>query len=384
MNPVIIAIFVVLFLLVSGYLLILLLVYKYGSKNPSVEKDENFFPSVSIVIPTRNEEGIIKKRLENIVSMSYPQDKLEVLFIDLSNDSTPMIIEEYSRKYPFIRMEKQEKPGFNNALNQGYASAKGEIVVKSDCDAFPEENALRNLVTNFADKKIGAVSGVHRVISEGEESIEKGFRGIQYGIQRLESYFHSSLVSHGAFAGYRKELIPELPPELTSDDSELVLSVIRNGYRAILDLSVVSTEYYPESFKLRREMKDRRAAGVISVIVGNIGMMFNPRYGWFGMLSLPMYSFITIVSPILFTAISILLLVYGILYEHLVIALVAVLVTIAFVLLLVPVKNKWLLMLKAVIDTNLSCLIGLFKAFKKEKTWRRSSEQRRLHETDEV
>lgn len=380
MNPVSMAIFAILFLLLIGYLLILLLIYKYGSKTPDVKKDEGFLPTVTIVIPTRNEEGIIKRRLENIINTSYPWDKLEVLFIDFSNDNTPIIIAEYAERYPFIRLEKQKKAGFNNALNQGYSSASGEIVVKSDCDAFPEKDALRNLIANFADKRIGVVGGVHNVLSpvlsSGEKPIEKEFRGIQYRIQRLESYFHSSLVAHGAFAGYRKVLIPELPEEITSDDAEVVLSAIRKGYRVILDSTVVSSEYYPEDFKLRREMKDRRAAALIKVIMENINMMFNPRYGWFGMLSLPINFFIMILSPILLISLGTLLVVYGILYQYLAIILVAVLVGIGFLILHVRVKSRWLAIIKAVIDTNLSCLIGLFKAFKKEKMWKRSGGQR--------
>jgi cellulose synthase/poly-beta-1,6-N-acetylglucosamine synthase-like glycosyltransferase len=375
-NPVSIAIIVIASFLGIGYLTILLLSYLYGSKAPNIEKGKGFFPRVTVVIPTRNEEEIIKKRLENIINMDYPKDRFEVLFIDGSDDNTPVVIEEYSKRYPFIKLEKQEKPGFNNALNQGYGSAEGEIVVKSDCDAFPERDALMRLVSNFADKRIGAVSGIHRILSNSDGSIEKEFRNIQYRTQCLESYFHSSLLSHGAFAGYQKKLIPELPQAVTADDTEVVLSVIKHGYRAILDPSVVSSEYYPESFKLRREIKDRRAAGVIKVLIKNINLMFNPKYGWVGFLSFPLNFFITVLSPVLLITLGILLLVYGILYHYIALALLAFLAATAFLILILPLKNKWLTILKSVLDTNISCLVGLFMAFKEEKVWERSEERR--------
>jgi cellulose synthase/poly-beta-1,6-N-acetylglucosamine synthase-like glycosyltransferase len=375
-NPVSIAIIVIASFLGIGYLTILLLSYLYGSKAPNIEKGKGFFPRVTVVIPTRNEEEIIKKRLENIINMDYPKDRFEVLFIDGSDDNTPVVIEEYSKRYPFIKLEKQEKPGFNNALNQGYGSAEGEIVVKSDCDAFPEREALRRLVSNFADKRIGAVSGIHRILSNSDGSIEKEFRNIQYRTQCLESYFHSSLLSHGAFAGYQKKLIPELPQAVTADDTEVVLSVIKHGYRAILDPGVVSSEYYPESFKLRRKIKDRRAAGVIKVLIKNINLMFNPKYGWVGFLSFPLNFFITVLSPVLLITLGILLLVYGILYHYIALALLAFLAATAFLILILPLKNKWLTILKSVLDTNISCLVGLFMAFKEEKVWERSEERR--------
>ena len=165
MNALEIAIVILIGILVCGYSIILFLIFKFGSKSPNIEKNIDFTPTVSLVIPTRNEEGIIKRRLENIVSMSYPWDKLEVLFIDGSNDSTPQIINEFANNYPFIRLETQKKSGFNNALNQGYNSARGEIVVKSDCDALPEKDALKNLIGNFADQRIGVVGGRHTVLS---------------------------------------------------------------------------------------------------------------------------------------------------------------------------------------------------------------------------
>ena len=210
MNALEIAIVILIGILVCGYSIILFLIFKFGSKSPNIEKNIDFTPTVSLVIPTRNEEGIIKRRLENIVSMSYPWDKLEVLFIDGSNDSTPQIINEFANNYPFIRLETQKKSGFNNALNQGYNSARGEIVVKSDCDALPEKDALKNLIGNFADQRIGVVGGRHTVLSpllsSNEKPIEKEFKSIQYKIQIVESYFHSTLLAHGALAGHPRKL----------------------------------------------------------------------------------------------------------------------------------------------------------------------------------
>ena len=357
-----------------GYSLILILIFGYGSKTPKIGKDETFTPTVSVVIPTRNEEQIIRSRLENVLASSYPREKLEVIFVDGSSDNTPNIIHEYAERYPFIRMEKQRKPGFNNALNQGFASASGEIVIKSDCDAFFQPDTIRSQIASFADSRVGMVSGIYANPLDSRSSIEAGFRKIEYRIQVAESYFHSSLVAR--CAACRRELIPQLPEYVTSDDALVAAHVIRHGYRAILDPTVVSSEYCPDDFRLRRQIRDRRAAGFIQVIMQNVGMMFNPKYGWAGMLTYPLDFFITILSPILIAAIAILSLVYGALYQPLVAVVLAALIGTAFLLLLVPVKNRWLSMIRAGIDINLSCFLGLFKAFKKEKTWQRSEEVR--------
>jgi len=183
-----------------GTVIIFWLVYKFGGRTPTIVKDSSFIPRVSIVIPTRNEEMIIEERLKNIIDMDYPHQMLEVIFVDDSDDRTPDIIKTYNVKYPYIKLLKQEKLGFNNALNQGYSAATGDIVIKSDCDAFPLSDALRRIVANFADNKIGAVSGIC-YLDSSDKRMEKLFRDIQTRVKQAEAYFHSALIFLGGFGG---------------------------------------------------------------------------------------------------------------------------------------------------------------------------------------
>lgn len=372
MNPLGITILVTFSILCLGVLIILITVQMFGKKTPSTTKDYELRLMVSMVIPTRNEEKIIRERLENIVSTSYPTDKMEVLFIDASTDRTPDVINEYASKFHFIKLLRQSEPGFNGALNQGYSAATGQITVKSDCDAFPERDALKKLVANFSDASVGVVSGVHVIPQESKT--ESLFRKVQSRILLAESYLHSSLITHGAISGYRTNIIPRLPPEVTADDSEVVVSAIKKGYRAIVDPSVRAAEYYPESFILRREMKDRRAAGVIKVMLKNIGMMFNTKYGAFGLVCFPMVFFILVLGPILFTLLLALLILYGILFQPIILGILGLLLAsygLSFLM-----DNKLSIAIKTVADVYISSLVGIFKALRRESTWKRSERQR--------
>lgn len=349
--------------LAVGYSATFVLVSKF-SKPPNVKKDSEHRPKVSIVIPTMNEENVIEKRILNILKMDYPRDMLEVLFIDNSTDSTPRIIRQYARKYPFLKLLKQEKTGFNNALNQGYSASTGEIVVKSDCTAFPYPDALKKIVANFADGSIGAVCGIH-VFHKAHESLEREFKGIMYQVQLMESYFHSSLISHGAFGAYRKNLIPILGEEITADDSEVVVNVIRKGYRAIIDTAIKTEEEAPKSFKERRSQKTRRAAGVIRVILTNLDMTFNRKYGMFGLVTMPVDLFLLIVSPIALVLLFLLWMYYVVVTAS------PILIFSTFLTLgLALASLKFSAKAKAIFDTYLSCFIGVFQAFSKKKTWK--------------
>ena len=62
------------------------------------------WPSLTIVLPVRNEEIVLRKKLENLENQEYPIDKIELIVIDSnSHDSTLEILEEWesSRKSKF-------------------------------------------------------------------------------------------------------------------------------------------------------------------------------------------------------------------------------------------------------------------------------------------
>jgi len=357
------AILILFAILATGYAAIFLLVSEFSTP-PRIKKDYNFQPTVSIVIPTMNEENVIEKRLQNILEMEYPREKLEVLFIDNSTDSTPEIIKKYAQQHPFLKLLKQEKRGFNNALNQGYSSSKGDIVVKSDSTAFPNPDALKEIVANFAEPTVGAACGVH-VFKKADEALEKEFKGIMYKVQLMESHFHSSLISHGAFGAYKKNLIPTLGEEITADDSEVVSNVVRNGYRAIIDPAVKVEEEAPKSFKERRSQKNRRAAGVIRVILKNLGMMFNRKYGKFGLITMPVDFFLLIFSPLALFALLVLWIFFVAYISSLTLMLLTVLgLAVGILSIIFSVKTR------AIFDTYLSCFIGFFQSFSRKKTWK--------------
>ena len=77
-------------------------------------------PIVSVIVPTHNEKAIISKRIENFLESNYPKEKLEVIFVDDSDDSTPAIIEEYSKKHPYIHLLRfNQRMGYSPSLIAG-------------------------------------------------------------------------------------------------------------------------------------------------------------------------------------------------------------------------------------------------------------------------
>ena len=286
---------IILFIFIAmPYSIYIALIIKFGNKGSPAKKSKNR-PTISIVIPTYNEELIIAKKLDNIFEMEYPRELIEVLIIDSSTDRTPEIIKEYQKKYNCINQIKTKRQGLAIALNIAYAAARNDIVIKTDCDSMLEKDVLQKVTSDFADSTIGGVTGKQIVINES--LVEVGYRSIQARVQIAESWIDSTIIFHGPFSAFRKKLLKSIDPDSVADDSELAIKVRKQGYRAIIDPDILFYEASQSAFFKRRMQKDRRGRGLIRLLLRHRDVLFNPEYGNYGKVVFPMNYFMMILSP---------------------------------------------------------------------------------------
>jgi len=360
---------VILFLLIAiPYSILIGLILKYGDRGLPAKKHENL-SSISIVIPTFNEEMLIGKKLDNIFKLDYPIEFLEVVIIDSSTDRTPEIIKEYQKRYDSIKLITQERKGLATALNTAYAASKNGIVIKTDCDSMLEKNVLKKVSADFVDPSIGGVTGKQVVINKSD--VEVGYRSIQSKVQIAESWIDSTIIFHGPFSAYRKSLIKPIDPDSVADDSELAVKVRKQGFRTIFDPEIIFYEASQSAFFKRRKQKDRRGKGLIRLLLRHKDALFNKRYGKYGMLVFPMNYFMMILSPYLI--LMLLAVIFIMLYQFSLMA-AALAVVLLFVFIYLGQANKLYVFepLYSFLDTQISLLIGgLSLVFGKETggTW---------------
>lgn len=346
---------VALFILIAiPYSIYIGLILKYGSKSSPEKKSEQKL-SISIIIPTYNEELLIGKKLDNIFNLEYPPEFIEIVIIDSSTDRTPEIIKEYQKKYYNINLISQKRSGLATALNTAYAAAQNEIVIKTDCDSMLEKDALKKVSSDFADPEIGGVTGKQVVINESK--VEVGYRSLQSRVQIAESWVDSTVIFHGPFSAYRKNLIKPVDTDSMADDSELAIKVRKQGYRTIIDPDIIFYEASQSAFFKRRKQKDRRGKGLIRLLLRHKDVLFNPKYGNYGNIVLPMNYFMMILSPyliLLLFAISFYLLFQ---YDQMIAALIFFLLVL-FIYLGQANKLYKLEPAYSFLDTQISLLIG--------------------------
>jgi len=198
-------------------------------------------PTVSAVMVVRNEEAVIARKLDNLLTLDYPQEKLDVVVVsDGSSDSTPAILAGYARDSRVRTVTKPEPRGKASGLNDAIRLATGEVLLFTDARQQIEPGALRLLIENFADPEVGAASGELMLGDPTSGETGKGmglYWQIEKKIRELESASGSVAGATGAIYCARRSLLDASPlPEGTIlDDVLLPMQIVRKGSRVVFD-----------------------------------------------------------------------------------------------------------------------------------------------------
>ncbi|MEN3026567.1 MAG: glycosyltransferase [Chlorobiota bacterium] len=128
---------------------------------------EGELPSVSVIIPARNEEQTIARCVESVMASDYP--RFEVIVVDdRSTDRTAEVLQELQQRYgERLRViHRREEPRERNlqgkagALHCGMEQARGEVAAFTDADCIVPPTWLRAVVAPFRHPEVGFVAGL--------------------------------------------------------------------------------------------------------------------------------------------------------------------------------------------------------------------------------
>jgi poly-beta-1,6-N-acetyl-D-glucosamine synthase len=196
-------------------------------------------PLISVLMVVRNEESHLPRKLQNLVELNYPADRMEFLVAsDGSTDKTAEVLAEAVKDQRFRAVLSPEQKGKAYWLSQMLTEAGGKIAVFLDARQEIDREAVRFLVENFADATVGCVSGELMLGDRATGEAEKGM-GIYWRLEKkvreLESASGSVVGATGALYAARTALLSPIPAETILDDVLLPLNVARRGSRVIFD-----------------------------------------------------------------------------------------------------------------------------------------------------
>jgi cellulose synthase/poly-beta-1,6-N-acetylglucosamine synthase-like glycosyltransferase len=196
-------------------------------------------PAVSAVMVVRNEDAVLAQKLENLLTLEYPPEKMEIVVVsDGSSDGTLAILREFGANARVRILLKPESQGKASGLNDAMKLASGEILLFTDARQKVEPAALRLLVENFADPAVGCASGELMLgdPAQGETGTGMGlYWRIEKKIREMESASGSVAGATGAIYCARRELLEPLPAGTILDDVLLPMQVVSKGARVVFD-----------------------------------------------------------------------------------------------------------------------------------------------------
>ncbi len=189
-----------------GYLLFLLaLILVWNTWKPSVNDKPAI--AISVIVPFRNEDQNLAQLIDSLKAQAH--SAFEVIFInDHSEDDSLAILDHALRNVPFaFQIHSLDTPfGKKEAIKQGVALAKHELILTTDADCCAAPNWLSEMTSPFYDESLQMLVGPVMLIGNSfwqkMQTIEfSSLIGVGGAFLRMQK----PLMANGANLAYRKE-----------------------------------------------------------------------------------------------------------------------------------------------------------------------------------
>jgi len=222
-------------------------------------------PRISIIMPVHNGEALLQKKIEHLLTLDYPQDGAEIIIVsDGSDDGTNDILRRTT--HPAVQVLILDAPrGKAGALNEGMKLARNEIALFVDIRPWLERDAVRQLISNFADPRVGCAAGELSLRQEGHDQTTSAIGGLYWRYEQALRHYGARVDSttsvYGGFYAVRRELLTPFPEGLILDDMYQPLRVVYQGYRAVSDPKARVIDTWPKQTRGEFHRKVRTLAG---------------------------------------------------------------------------------------------------------------------------
>jgi cellulose synthase/poly-beta-1,6-N-acetylglucosamine synthase-like glycosyltransferase len=198
---------------------------------PRTIRREPIEPTVTIVVAAYNEEAVIARRIENLLALDYPSEKVQIVVAsDASIDRT----EEIALLYPEVKVVTGPRGGKVAAQDRAVRQTESEVVAFSDANATWSPDALRKLVRSFADPEIAYVCGQLRILRADGSNQEGAYWRYEMGARGAESRLGSITGGNGSIYAVRRSDYLEVDPRFGHDLS-LPYRLVQRRRRAVYE-----------------------------------------------------------------------------------------------------------------------------------------------------
>ena len=237
---------------------------------------ESYQPSITFVVPAKNEGDNIAETLRRFSEVNYPREKIEVIAInDGSTDNTLQemlnLKEEIKNVLKIEVVDWKVNRGKRHGMAEGVRRAKNEIIIFIDSDSFIDKDCVKHLVKYFFNPEVGAVSG-HTDVFNRDTNLLTQMQAVRYYIafkiyKAAESTFGNVTCCPGCCSAYRKKYVLEildkwlnqkfLGVQCTYGDDRSLTNFIIKKYKAVYSSEAKAHTVVPDKFSKYLKQQQR-------------------------------------------------------------------------------------------------------------------------------
>lgn len=276
-----VAIFIVFYTYVGyGILLYLLVKIKETIRGVRRLSLPHELPQVTLLIAAYNEQGVVQEKMLNTMALDYPTDKLKIVWVtDGSTDNTNRMLAQYEN---VTLLYEAPRRGKSAAVNRAMSFLDTSIVVFTDANTMLCPQAIKEIVTQFTDPKVGCVAGEKRVMQLAQQDATAG-EGIYWKyesvLKSLDYRLYSAVGAAGELFAIRRELYVALPHDVLLDDFVMSMKIAQRGFKIAYCKEAYAIEAPSEDIAQEAKRKVRIAAGGLQSIIRLSALLNIFRYG---------------------------------------------------------------------------------------------------------
>jgi peptidoglycan-N-acetylglucosamine deacetylase len=277
---------------------------------------------VTVIVPSYNEKVGIISTINSLLNQDYTKTKILVID-DGSTDDSNDEIEKHFGNNNRVKLIKKPNGGKASALNLGIEYCDTEVFVSVDADTFLGKDAVRLLVSHFADPQVAGVAGKVEIANDyyslkdqdQKLSFWKNYNPIVM-CQNLEyissqnfdkvgmDKLNSVAVIPGAIGAFRKDIVLKVGKYQTdtlAEDTNLTLDILRLGMIVRYEKNAKCYTEAPETINQFSKQRFRWNFGTLQVLWKNRDMLFKRKYGPIGFFVMPymiLGFFTLIINPV--------------------------------------------------------------------------------------
>ncbi|HYI96610.1 MAG TPA: glycosyltransferase family 2 protein [Bryobacteraceae bacterium] len=245
--------------------------------------------TVSVIMACRNESKHIRHAIESLLNQDTDGLDCEYLIADgASDDGTRQILNDYSRKFEFLRVISNEGKIVSSGLNAAIAASRGDVIVRMDAHTEYAPDYVQSCVRTLFATNADNVGGPARTKANGlvQKAVATAYHSaFSCGGARFHDAMYKGFVDTVTYGCWLRSSFDRFglfdETLVRNQDDEHNLRIVRNGgriwqspeivswYRPRSDLKALFRQYFQYGFwKVKVIRKHRTPASVRHLVPG--------------------------------------------------------------------------------------------------------------------